>query len=193
MPTPQSSLIIKRYDGFGGNFLDSQYLGHAFDSGKPYVFENSMMKIFSSQSRFTHSKPFLNMLADTKTAGNKEIDSEIYRWSLMGAEERFAYVVENVETATAPGLNNTTFRIKLDIDYYHAPDVLFSDDNEIPLAIVDGPIADGTGFIYTVKVQSDNPTLFLDPKYLTAGARFNKVWTSVASEFDIELLMLVRA
>lgn len=70
------------------------------------------------------------------------------------------------------------------MDYYHKPDVLFSEDNEVPLYIVDGPIQDGTGYIYTVQIQSDDPQMFLNPIYLEEGRQFSKVWTSIQSEYN---------
>ena len=183
MATPQSSFIIQRYDSFGGTFVDSQYLGSAYKTDKPYVFENTITQIFSAQNDLFNGKLLTNM-----TGGKlkiQEIDSEVYRWSLMGAEEKFARVVENLEASnTTPGLNGLPFRIKLDLNYYAAPDVLFGQDNEYPLAIVDGPIADGTGFIYTVRLQDNNPANFVPPSLLAVGQEFSKVWTSVASEYN---------
>ena len=185
MPQPKSSFIIKHYEGFGGNFVDSDYLGAAYETGAPHVFEGTLMKIYSSRSRFFTGGKALIGMTGAKSFGTKEIDTDIYRWKLQGAEERSARVIENVEASnTTPGLNGTTFRIKLDIDYYHHPDVLFSEDNEYPLAIVEGPIADGTGFIYVVRIQSDNPTLYLNPAMLEAGREFNKVWTTIPSEYN---------
>jgi hypothetical protein len=69
------------------------------------------------------------------------------------------------------------------LDYFHYPDVLFSEDNDVPLQIVD-QVTDGTGTIYTLRIQTDNPQVFLDPKYLTQGREFVKVWTSTPSEFN---------
>ena len=133
---------------------------------------------------FTKGK-LITELTGGKAGGTTEIDTEVYRWRLQGAEEKSARSVENLESSnTAPGLANTTFRIKLDLNYYTAPEVLFSEDNDVPLAIVDGPIADGTGFIYVVRIQNESPAAFLDPKYLDAGREFNKVWTSVQSEYN---------
>jgi len=184
MASPQSSFVIKQYDGFGGNFADSDYLGAAYESGKPHVFEGTLMKIYSSQSRFFTGKPLLGMTG-AKSTGTMEVPTELYRWSLQGAEEKSARIVENLESSnTTPGINNQTFRIKLDLDYYHYPDVLFSEDNEYPLQIVEGPITDGQGSIYTVRIQTDNPQVFLDPKYLAPGREFNKVWTTVPSEYN---------
>jgi hypothetical protein len=181
MPTPQSSLIIKKLEGFGGNYVDSDYLSSAYEIGKPHLIEGALMKIYSSRSRFFGLKPLLSMTGGT---GNvMEVPTDIYRWRLSGADERTFRSVENLESGnTTPGLNGTTFRIKLDVDYVHYPDVLFGEDNELPLAIVDGPVPDGTGFVYTVRIQSDNPTLFFPSSLLEPGRQFNKVWTSTPSE-----------
>jgi len=183
MATPQSSFIIQRLPSFGGTFVDSQYLGNSYETGKPHIFENTITQIFSSQNDLFNGKLISNMTGGKSAI--KEIDTEVYRWTLMGAEEKFARVVENLESSnTMPGLHGQPFKLKLDLNYYAAPDVLFGEDNEYPLAIVDGPIADGTGFIYTVKLQGDNPTNYLPVALLNPGREFSKVWTSVASEYN---------
>lgn len=183
MAYPQSSLIIKHYQGFGGNFVDSQYLGASYDAGKPYIFENTLARIYSAQNQFSVLKPLLGMTMG-KSGGTMEIPAEFWRWRLMGAEEKAARVVELVDTTTTPGLNFTTFRVKLDLDYFMHPDVLMPEDNEFPCAIVDGPVQDGTGYIYTLRLQTDNPSTFLDPKYLQSGRQWSKVWTTVQSEYN---------
>ena len=159
MAQPQSSFVIKHLNGFGGSFIDSQYLGASYETGKPYVFENTLMKIFSSKNRYFTSKFLLGMTGG-KAGGMQEIDSEIYRWYLQGAEEQCAYSLGVVDAAnTLPGLNNTTFQIQLNLDYYHNPDVLFGEDADFPLEILDGPIPNGSGFIYTVRIQGDDPSV----------------------------------
>ncbi len=183
MANPNSSFVIKHYDGFGGNFIDSQYLGASYDTGKPHMFEDTLMRIYSAQSRFFTGKPFMGMTGGKGKSNIKEIDTEIFRWRLQGAEDKSARVVELLDDSnTTPGLNNTTFRAKLDLGYFSEPDVLFSEDNEYPLAVQGEGIPDGTGFIYTFKIQGDDPSAFLDPANLQPGKQFNKVWTSVASE-----------
>lgn len=181
---PSSSLVIKKLEGFGGNFLDSQYLGAAFETGKPEMMEGALMRIYSSRSQFMTTKPLLGMTG-AKNVGTKEISTEMIRWRLAGAEAKFATILENLEDSnTTPGLNNTSFRIKLDLDYFQHPDVLFGPDNEYPLAIQEGPIPDGTGSIYVVKIQGDNPTVYMPPAYMEPGTEYSKVWTSVPSEYN---------
>jgi hypothetical protein len=179
-----SSYIIKHYDGFGGNFLDSQYLGNSYDTGKPHMFENSLMRIYSAESRFMTGKLLVGMTG-AKEGGVTEIDTEVYRWRLQGAEFKAARVLEVLDDSnTAPGLNGTTFRVKLDLDYFHFPDVLLGEDPDYPVQVVDGPIPDGIGSIYVLKLQGDNPTKFFPTEYLQIGREFTKGWTSVPSEYN---------
>ncbi len=183
MATAQSSFIIKRLDGFGGPYVDSQYLGNAYETGKPHMLENTLTKIFSSESRFlTGGKNLLGMTG-AKSYGTMEIDTEVYRWRLQGAEEKSMRSLENLEAGnTTPGINGSLIRLKGDLDFYTHPEVLLPEDNAYPMQIVDGPIPDGTGFIYTLKLQGDNPSLYLPPSLLDAGREFSKGWTSTPSE-----------
>lgn len=184
MPTPGSSFVIKHYDGFGGNFVDSQYLGRTYDTGKPHVFENTLMKIFSSRNRFFTAKHLIGMTGG-KSYGTKEIETEIYRWYLQGAEEKVARSLGIVDAnVTTPGLNNTPFKIKLDLDYYAEPDVLMPEDNDYHLEIIGEGVTDGTGTVYTVRIQGDDPTVFLPTSLLESGKEFKKVWTTVQSEYN---------
>ena len=121
MSAKGSSFVIRRYDSFGGNFLSSQYLGGSYDTGKPYMFENTLSTIYTAQTRFFTGK-LLTGMTKGKSIGTKEIDTEVYRWRLQGSEVRNAVIVTNIESGnTAPGLNGTSFRIKIDLDYYSRP------------------------------------------------------------------------
>jgi hypothetical protein len=184
MAQARSQFKIKQWDGFGGNFVDSNYLAAAYDTDKPHVFENTMMQMFTSSDRFT-GKPLLGM---TAAKGNtKEIDTEIYRWYLQGAEEKCFRIVENLESGNlTPGIGRTTFRIKLDENWVAAPDVLMGEDPDYSLQIVDGPIPDGTGYIYSVRIQTDDNTKFFPQELLEVGREFSKVWTTVQSELNNE-------
>lgn len=184
MATTGNQFVIKRLDGFGGNFVDSQYLGASYETGKPHVFENTLTKIFSSTSRFFTGKLLVGMTGG-KQFGTQEIDTEVYRWYLQGAEKKSARSLGQLDTAnTLPGLNNTTFRIWLDLNYFSKPDVLMPEDNEYSLEIVDGPTPYGGGYVYTVRIQGDSPETFMDTDLLEGGREFDKVWTSVQSEFN---------
>lgn len=182
MATARLQFKTQHWDGFGGNFVDSDYLAASYDTAKPHVFENTLAKIFTSSDRFS-GKPLMGMLgAKGKT---KEIDNEIYRWYLQGSEYKCLRSVENLESSNpTPGIGRTTFRIKLDDDYYMHPDVLMGEDPDYKLHIVEGPIQDGTGYIYVVRLQTDDNTKFFPQNLLEPGREFSKVWTSVQSEYN---------
>lgn len=57
--TPEQFVVLK-YAGQGGNFYDSNYLGN-YDTGKPHVFQDTLIKIYSSSSRFTSNKSLLGI------------------------------------------------------------------------------------------------------------------------------------
>jgi hypothetical protein len=178
---PQLPLqTIKRYDGhIGGNFTDSDHLASAYDSSKPYVLETALAQIYSSTDRF-HGKPLLGMtMAKGKTV---EVDTDTYRWYLEGAEYKCLRSVENLERSAGnytPGKNKTTFKIKIDEGWYQRPDVVFPEDNDYPIQIVEGPIQDGTGYVYVCQLETDDYDKFLPLEYMDEGKEFSKVWTTV--------------
>jgi len=184
MAWTKEQFVIKKKEGFGGSFVDSQYLANSYETGAPHVFQNTLMKIYASKSRFFTGKPMMGMTG-AKKGGIKEIDTEIYRWTLQGAEYKCARIMEDIESGnTALGLNGTTFRIKLDLDYYHYPDVLMPEDSRFPIQVKEGPIPDGSGYIYVMQLQGDDPDAYLPSYLVEPGKEFSKVWTSVQSEYN---------
>lgn len=179
-----SNLIVKHYAGWGGSFVDSIYLGKAYETGKPELLFNFMMKLYSSNTNIFTSKPLLSMV-DDKSITKKEISTDVFTWKMYGADQKFARSLENLESSNPNiGLNGATFRIKIDQDYYKKPEVLLGTSPEFPLEIVDGPFPDGKGFIYIVKIQGDNVTTAFPKEHLEAGKEFSKAWTSVQNEYN---------
>tara|TARA_R110000850_G_scaffold1714_8_gene9197 strand:+ start:7349 stop:8839 length:1491 start_codon:yes stop_codon:yes gene_type:complete len=181
-----AQIQTKKYDAFGGKFFDSDMIAAAYDAGKPHVFDRIMGQVFSSTDMF-NGKPLLGMTM-AKKGGSMEIDTDVYRWKLVGAQEKATRSVEVLDgldvTGSTPGINKTPFRIKIDEGWYSYPDVIEPEHDDYKLEIVDGPIQDGTGYIYTVKLQTDSFSKFLPAEYLSPGMEFTKAWTSVGNEFN---------
>lgn len=182
MATTRTQFAINQYEGFGGNFVDSDMLARAYNTNQPHVFDNTLAKIFSSSTRF-NGKPLIGM---TQAKGNvKEIDTEIYRWTMQGAEEKVLRSLGNPDPSnTTPGIGRSPFRIWIDENWVAHPDVLMGEDPDRTLEILDGPVQSGTGYIYTVQLQTDDMTKYFDPNLLDSGKEFSKVWTTIASEFN---------
>lgn len=179
--TPTNQFIVQRYKGFGGNFVDSQYLGASYYTDKPYVFQGVLEKTYSSTDMFT-GKPLL-----AEFGGKKKITipSEIFRWHLQDAERRNITILENLDSANvAPALNHGLIRLRVSDNMYAYPEVLLTEDNSYHLEIVGNPEPASTGYVLTLKLQGDDPTRFVDPAVLTAGKTLYKGWTTVPSEMN---------
>lgn len=180
---------IKKFEGAGApNFIDSQYIGTLLEPDKAHIFEKMYMKLFSARQRFIMHKPLIGGTGTkngTISGGTIELDKELFQWKLYGADYRYAVITENLELGnTTPGLNQSLVKIKIDIDYFHAPDIISLEDPDILLDIVDGPIPDDTGSIYLCRVSSDNNASFVNPIYLQTGRRVTKVSNSVGTELN---------
>lgn len=181
-----SQIQTKKYDAIGGKFFDSDMIASAYEAGKPHIFDRIMGQLFSSTDMF-NGKPLLGMTM-AKEGGMVEIDTDVYRWKLTGAQEKCTRSVEVLDNLDAPGstpgINKSTFRIKIDEGWYTYPDVIEPQHDDYKLEIVDGPVQDGNGYIYTVKLQTDSFSKFLPPYLLESGMEFTKAWTSVGNEFN---------
>lgn len=180
-----SHIQTRKYDAIGGKFFDSDMIAAAYDKGAPHVFDRIMGQVFSSTDMF-NGKPLLGMtLAKGKMM---EIETDVYRWRLVGAQEkalRSVEVLDGLDAAGAtPGLGKQPFRIKLDEGWYSHPDVIEPQHDDYKLAILEGPIQDGNGYIYTVELQTDSYTKFLPQDLLEPGKEFTKVWTTVPNEMN---------
>ena len=182
MATTNTQFAIRHWEQFGGNFVDSDYLAASYDTAKPHVFEDTMVKLFTSSDRFS-GKTLLGMLA-----GNvKEIDNEIYRWYAKGTEEKVLRSMGNPNPSNlTPGIGRTSFQIRLDEDWVRQPDVLMGEDNEYALEIIDGPYFDAgsNSYLYTVRLQTNDNSKFFPPSLLDADRAFSKVWTTVQNEMN---------
>lgn len=181
MPSIENSLVIKKYDGIEGNFVDSQYLGKAYEI-KPTYLETMITRIFSARSDYFPEKFMVGYMSGME-GGVQEIDDEIYRWYLAGAEDHEATSLGPVDAgATNLGLGKTTFRIWLDYVGFEEPDVLMGEDPDLPLEVIGSGTPYGGGRIYTVRLQTDDVTAYFPSYLLEPGRRFSKVWTSARSE-----------
>ena len=175
---------IKQFGNHGTGHIDAAYLGHAFDGiGRPHYFP-VMMNLFSAKHRFYPNMDKTLMYATGGKGGITTIDTEKYRWRLVGAEETYGRIIEDIEPLnTTKGLNGTTFKIKADIDYWREPDVLVFSDNEFKAEIIGAGIPDGMGTIYTVRLMGDNPSKVLPNTLLEPGMELSKNWTFLQTEY----------
>jgi hypothetical protein len=159
------------------NMTELNHLGAALIA-KPDVLEGKMTQIFTAH-RYSDN-PLTTMLAGKHEETRK---SSEWEWKMRGANTRPLIVIENLEaTNSTPGKMKTTFKLKLDEEWFIPGDILHpgSSDKRYQVRIQDGPVRHGTGFVYTVRLMSDDPNFFLPAHYLKAG----QPWAKLFSQYE---------
>ena len=105
------------------------------------------------------------------------IDTDDFKWRLKGTGDIKARQMENLfPGVVAPGIQNTEFAIKLDVEWFVDGDRLATDIRKDIMVIVKGlPVADGTGFIYTVQLIDRDGRSYFPPELLEPGLNWIKI------------------
>lgn len=112
-----------------------------------------------------------------------EVEDKWVRWKLFGKGDAKAIMLENIVEQECPGIMNTEFSIKLDVDWYGRTDIIAPERNKrYQLLIVDGPVPDGGGHKYKVKLLNHNgdPNAFFPAEYLNAGDYWCKIFSTTS-------------
>jgi hypothetical protein len=169
-----NKLLIKQMP-WHANMTELNHLGAALLT-KPTVFESKMTQIFTAQ-RYSDN-PLTTMLAGKQ---EKTINTTAWEWNMKGATTRPLVVVEAVEpsTNTTPGKYKQHFKIKLDEDWFLPGDILHpgASNKKYQVRVQTQPFKHGNGYIYEVRLMSDDPTLFLPTKYLAPGTQWAKLYS----------------
>lgn len=115
-------------------------------------------------------------------SGTHYTDNKEVQWKLFGNGEYKSILVEDVNESATPGIAGTEFILKLDSDYYGKNDILAPDKNKrISVIVLDGPIPDGSGYKYVVRLLSNDDDAYFPAELLNPGDYWCKIM-SVTSE-----------
>jgi len=169
-----SNLITRRLP-WHANMTEANHLGRALMI-KPDVFQDKMTQIFTSKNYFSD-----NPLSSVLFSSGRTIDtnSREWEWSLKGANTRPLVTVEKVELSAQPGRFNTSFKLKLDENWYIAGDIITpgTTNKKYQSRIQENPVRSGNGWVYTLRLMSDDPKDFIPTKYLEPGIRWGKLYS----------------
>lgn len=172
--------------------VTGMHISQAFGTENQANINMGYAQIFAATNRY-YGKPMVGM---TEAKGKmKLIDRAGFRWELSGGNSQFARITQVVCTDPRPGLNNRTFDIVVDKPWFAVSDIISSPTNRVRMIVVP-PADDSTSrqvrsygpnaFIYTVKIVTDSPSLFLDPKFIQVNQEWNKVSSAVATAENID-------
>lgn len=160
------------------NMTELNHLGAAL-MAKPHVFEGKMNQLFSAQNYYSD-----NPLSSISwgTGAEKVLTTMEWEWQLKGATTRPLVVIENVEpvTNTTPGQGKTTIKIKLEENWYIAGDVITpgTSGQRHQCRVMEDPQRHGNGWVYIVRLVSDDFQAFLPPLYLQPGQQWAKMYST---------------
>lgn len=177
MATLGSKLITKQMP-WHANFTELNHLGANLHA-KPHVMENKMNKLFSAQNIFSDN-PLSSI--SWKMGAEKVISSMKWEWQLKGADTRPLVVIENVEPATnlTLGKGREAFRVKLDENWLKASDVITpgTAGQTYQCRIMEQPVKHGNGYIYTVRLVSDDFNSFVPSSLVQPGQQWAKMYST---------------
>lgn len=170
----ESKLITKRLP-WHANFTELNHLGRAAII-KPEVFENVLTQIFTSMDYYSDN-PLTSTLFNMKNI--KKINSREWEWGLRGKTTKPLVVTDQIETGTAIGRYKSEFRIVLDENWYLPGDVITpgSTNKRFQSRVQTNPVRYGNGWLYTLRLVSDDPQAVIPEKYLKPGVKWGKLFS----------------
>lgn len=146
---------------------------------RPEIFEGALNTIFSAQNYYS-GNPFLASVL--KKGSERTISSMKWEWKMKGADKKPAVVIERAEPVAnkKAGAGRTTYQLKLDTNWWLPGDVLSPGDagQKYQSRVMEPAVAHGNGWIYTMRLVSDDFNAFVPTKYLEAGSRWIKLYST---------------
>ena len=175
-----------------GKLTDSNHL-ESFHATEPADYDKKIISIYTQSSLY--SNDFLDMI-NKSTPYYIDNNSDSWKWQIE-VPYKFPKIID-IPTSTAaltkPGIDGQEFQMVLDTNEFskHAIVSLGSRQYGPRVYVIEDPKPWNNGFLYTVNLVSDNPTVdFIDAKFLTIGVELELVDASIG-EFDQDLLGLPR-
>lgn len=100
-------------------------------------------------------------------------ESDSWKWRQV-IRPRPAVILENLESSnTTPGIDGTSFKIKLDQDWFSKGEILTSDKlHFVRIATDQEPYQESGGWVYFVNYVTDDPTAFYPTELLAPGSEY---------------------
>jgi len=177
MATLGSKLITKEQE-WSANLTERNHLGRALLIA-PHKMMDKADELFSAKNIYSDNP--LSSILKYVNKGEITISGTEWEWDLKGANTRPLVTMENVEPVnnTTPGRGKRPFKIKLDENWYKTTDVIApaTSSKKYLCLIIDGPIRDGDGFIYTVQLITNENKDFVPVKYLKSNQTWSKYFS----------------
>lgn len=114
---------------------------------------------------------------------SKELNDIIYRWSVMGDSKKAIPITKAVfDAAASAGISNTTFKIGVGEKWFAEGDVLVPDDTRYQFRVMKEVEFDGTDYILTCQLVTQDNTEFVPAALLAVGKEVSKDYNIVEND-----------
>jgi len=147
-----------------------------FFQTEPAMASSVVTRVYNKINGYKNPLSFLT----TGTGRAKQLDNIQYRWPLIGDSEKAIPVTAYVDSAnTTPGINQTTFRVKLAEKWFTVGDVIVPDNTNYPCRVQEEAYQDGADWVYTLQLVTNDQTKYVPVALLAAGKEFSKDYNIV--------------
>lgn len=175
-------LDAKQMPYMPGTMTNLNHLGESL-LAKPDAFEDIIGQIFASKNYYSENplSAVLKSMGSTLT-----ISSNSHEWKLMGGTTRPLVVVEDKEVDnTSKGKGRQEFKVKLDENWFIPGDVISPGNPAYQCRVQHDSYREGNGFVYTLRLVSDNAQAFVPNEFFTVGTAWSKLFASYG-EADVQ-------
>jgi len=175
-----------------GKLTDSNHL-ESFHSTEPADYDKKIISIYTQSSLY--SNDFLDMI-NKSTPYYIDNNSDAWKWKIQ-VPYKFPRIIDvptSTGALTKPGVDGQEFQIVCDTNEFSKNAILSLGSRQYGprVYVIKDPVPWNNGFLYTLNLVSDNPTIdFIESKFLAIGTELELVDAAIG-EFDQDLLGLPR-
>lgn len=165
-----------------GGLTTKNHLGAAYML-EPQKASDMVTMIFQANYTFADLGDYLKSIATPLYLKS----DDAFTWDLMAGGEKNIPLVEAridgtaITAASKPGLAYSEFELVFEESYFFDVEIIVGHKLEYQLQIQDDPSAEGTSWVYKVKLITGDPDLFVPYSELVAGKRFSKQYAGVGA------------
>jgi len=174
-----ASKLITKQMPWHANMTELNHLGKALIA-KPDKFESKIGALFTAEKYSDNPLTAMALMEGRQENTN----SNTWEWEMRAANTRPLVVLEDVEPAavTQRGKFKLTFKIKLDENWYEPGDVITpgATNKKYQCRIQEEAMPHDNGWVYTLRLMSDDPQAFVPLQYFNAGTQWGKLYSQYA-------------
>lgn len=168
---------ISRADLEHANYTDENVLINTHPE-TPYfdkIFQGTLDYVAShTENIYSKDTSFLQSFA--KSGAVETVESNTVRWKMRGTGQLKIMSMESLMIGNpTPGLGHSSIKLKLNKRIFDVPDTIYPEhEPSLRFSVQENPVADGSGYIYTLQLHDKRATAYVPQEFLKPGIIWKK-------------------